>query len=115
MSKDMDLDGNHRMDWFFNEYVYGTDLPAYHFEGDVTPNGETLALHFKLSQSGVPPGFKASVPVYLELADAKVVKVGFLGMRGAETKEQTVQLHKPPVAVKKVLINYYYDVLSTEN
>jgi hypothetical protein len=103
------------MDWFFNEYVYGTDLPAYHFEGDATANGDALALHFKLAQSGVPAGFKASVPIYLELADGRVAKVGFLGMRGVETKEQTVQLRKPPVAVKKVWINYYYDVLSTEN
>jgi hypothetical protein len=29
----MDLDGNQKMDWFFNQYVYGTDLPTYHFEG----------------------------------------------------------------------------------
>ncbi|UWZ85000.1 M1 family metallopeptidase [Occallatibacter riparius] len=115
MTKDMDLDGNHRMDWFFNEYVYGTDLPAYHFEGDVSPNGDALALHFKLSQSGVPAGFKASVPMYLELADGRVIKVGFLGMRGVETKEQTVQVRKLPVGVKKVWVNYYYDVLSTEN
>jgi hypothetical protein len=32
MSPGMDLDKNHRMDWFFNQYVYGTDLPVYHFE-----------------------------------------------------------------------------------
>ena len=24
MTRDMDLEGNHKMDWFFNEYVYGT-------------------------------------------------------------------------------------------
>jgi len=40
MSPGMDLEGNHRMDWFFREYVYGTDLPAYHFEGQATPNGD---------------------------------------------------------------------------
>ena len=31
----MDLDGSHRMDWFFNQYVYGTDLPSYHFDSQV--------------------------------------------------------------------------------
>ncbi len=41
MSPAMDLDRNHRMDWFFNEYVYGTDLPNYHFESQVTPSGES--------------------------------------------------------------------------
>src|SRR5438034_10677947 len=24
MTQEMDLEGNHKMDWFFNEYVYGT-------------------------------------------------------------------------------------------
>ena len=28
----MDFDGNHKMDWFFNEYVYGTQLPSYTHE-----------------------------------------------------------------------------------
>ncbi len=23
MTRGMDLDGNHKMDWFFNQYVYG--------------------------------------------------------------------------------------------
>jgi hypothetical protein len=32
MSPDIDLAGNHKMDWFFNEYVYGTDYPTYRFE-----------------------------------------------------------------------------------
>ena len=29
MTPEMDMEGNHKMDWFFNEYVYGTQLPAY--------------------------------------------------------------------------------------
>ena len=59
----MDIEGNHRMDWFFDEYVYGTDLPTYHFEGQVTPNGDGNTLHIKLTQSGVPPDFKMLVPL----------------------------------------------------
>jgi Peptidase family M1 domain len=29
MTRAMDLDGNHKMDWFFNQYVYGTGIPHY--------------------------------------------------------------------------------------
>jgi len=29
MTQEMDLEGNHKMDWFFNEYVYGTQVPSY--------------------------------------------------------------------------------------
>jgi len=28
----MDVEGNGRMDWFFNEWVDGTEIPTYRFE-----------------------------------------------------------------------------------
>ena len=44
MTAEMDLEGNHHLDWFFNEYVYGTALPtykiAYTFEKDA--NGDVV-------------------------------------------------------------------------
>jgi hypothetical protein len=115
MSSQMDLEGNHKMDWFFREYVYGTDLPAYHFEGDATPSGDGWSVHFKLTQSGVDAHFANAVPIYLELADGKVMRMGQIAIHGPKTVEQTVQLPKLPAAIKKVSINYYYDVLCTDN
>ena len=115
MSPKMDLDRNQRMDWFFNQYVYGTDLPNYRFESEVTPSGEGSRLHFKLTESGVGEDFKMLVPLYLELADGKVVELGAMTIHGSKTIDQTVQLPKFSAPVKRALINYYYDVLSTEN
>lgn len=115
MSPGMDLDGNHRMDWFFNQYVYGTDLPAYHFDGQVTQNGDATSLHFKLTQSGVSPNFRMLVPVYLELADGKFTRLGMIPMIGSTTFERTLSLPKYPSPVKRALVNYYYDVLAIEN
>jgi hypothetical protein len=115
MSPQMDLDGNHRMDWFFNQYVYGTDLPTYHFEGQATQNGDATSLHLKLVQSGVTDKFKMLVPIYLELTDGKIIRLGSFTVSGNKTIEQTVPLGKLPAPVKKVAINYYYDVLSIEN
>jgi hypothetical protein len=115
MSPGMDLEGNRRMDWFFREYVYGTDLPVYRFEGDAKPSGDGWSLHFKLIQSGVKDNFVNAVPVYLELTDGKVLRMGSVVIHGQRTVEQTVQLPKLPAPIKKVAINYYYDVLSTEN
>jgi hypothetical protein len=115
MSPNMDLEGNHTMDWFFREYVYGTDLPAYHFESDFAPSGDGWKVHFKLVQSGVNAQFVNAVPVYLELADGKVMHLGQISIHGPTTVEQTVQLPKLPAAIKRVLINYNYDVLCTDN
>jgi hypothetical protein len=115
MSTQMDLDGNHRMDWFFNQYVYGTDLPNYHFESDTKQDGDATILHFKLTQSSVPPEFKMIVPVYLELASGGVVRLGSVRVIGDATVEQTVTLPKLSAPLKRATINYFYDVLSTEN
>ena len=115
MTPGMDLDGNHRMDWFFRQYVYGTDLPNYHFEAQTTQNGDATSLHYKLTQSGVGPDFRMAVPIYLELTDGKVIRLGALGIKGDYTADQTMNLPKLPAPVKRVIINYYYDVLCIEN
>jgi hypothetical protein len=114
MSPLMDLDGNHKMDWFFNEYVYGTDLPTYHFEGQVTQNGDANSLHFKLTQSGVPASFRMLVPIYLEFGDGKIIRLGAISIVGDSDVEKTVPLPKLPSPVKRVSINNNYDVLAIE-
>lgn len=115
MSQAMNLDGNGRMDWFFNEYVYGTELPVYHFEGDATPSGDGSTVHIKLDQSGVSESFKAPVPVYLELTNGQVLLLGDLRMIGNGTYEHTFSVPKLQAPIKKVTINHYYDLLCTEN
>jgi aminopeptidase N len=115
MSPAMDIMSNHRMDWFFDEYVYGTDLPTYHFESQVTQNGDAQTLHVKLVQSIVRPEFKMVVPIYLELNDGRIVRWIMAVVVGNSTVDQTVPLPKTPSPVKRALINYNYDVLSTEN
>ena len=111
MTPEMDLDGNHKMDWFFREFVYGTDLPVYHFESQATPDANGWSLHFKLVQSGVTADFKNAVPIYIELANGRVIRLGMVRITGAKTVEQTVQLPKLPDVIKQEMINYNYDTL----
>ena len=116
MTPEMDIEGTHTMDWFFREFVYGTDLPVYHFESQMTPADDGgVSLHFKLAQSGVPDNFRSTVPVYLEMQDGRVMRLGSARIIGNSSIENTVPLSKPRVPIKKVWINYYYDVLSLEN
>jgi hypothetical protein len=115
MTANMDLDHNHRMDWFFNEYVYGTDLPHYHFESQITTNGGMTTMHFKLTQSGVPDNFKMLVPISVELADGSIIRLGALSVTGNATVEKTVPPQKPPAPIKRAMIDYLHDVLAVEN
>jgi len=115
MTPGMDLDHNRRMDWFFDEYVYGTDLPTYHFDTKITSNGDQDKLYFKLTQSGVPDSFKMLVPIYIELGDGHVVRLGVVTMLGNQSMEKEIPIAKPPSPIKRVTIDYNNDVLAIED
>jgi aminopeptidase N len=116
MTPAMDLEGNHKMDWFFNEYVYGTQLPNYKFDYsfEAGPDGD-FALIMKLNQSGVSPEFRMLVPIYLELANSQVVRLGSARPAGSMTVEQKVSLKGVKEKPKRAMINYNFDVLATMN
>jgi hypothetical protein len=113
MSAQMDLDGNHKMDWFFNEYVYGTALPAYAFTYTIEngPGGD-IVMSMKLTQSGVTDRFRMLVPVYLELADGTIIRLGSASPDGNTTVEQKVPLKGLKQPPKRAMINYFSDVLA---
>ncbi len=114
MSPEMDLQGNHKMTWFFREYVYGTALPTYAFDYsfDKSPTGD-VALKFKLTQSGVDKNFGMLVPVYLELANGSMVRIGSPRMIGNATVDQAITLNGLKDTPRRAVINYYDDVLAS--
>jgi aminopeptidase N len=115
MTSAMDLEGNHKMDWFFNEYVYGTQLPHYHLESQIKTSPDADTLWFKLTQSGVSDDFRMMIPVYVELSDGRTIHLGVVSLRGNTSGEKSVNLGKSSVTAKRVLIDYMHDVLAVEN
>ncbi len=85
MLRGMDLDGNHKMDWFFNQYVYGIGVPQYswHYQLDATPDGKTH-LKGELVRTGVPEYWKDVLPLYAHVGD-KIVRLGTIGAIGSTT------------------------------
>lgn len=112
MTPAMDLEGNKRMDWFFRQWVYGTEVPRYRFEYSFAP-GEGGGVKFvaKLTQSDVSENFKALVPVYLDF-DGRIMRLGEARIIGSTTTDFQVQLPQRP---KRAMINYYHDLLATES
>jgi hypothetical protein len=109
----MDLDGNKKMDWFFNQWVYGTQVPRYRFEYSLTPepDGKVL-LKAVVTQSGVSEDFKMLVPIYLDV-DGKIIRLGQANITGnSSTPEVRVKLSMKP---KRVMINAWHDVLAHES
>jgi hypothetical protein len=111
MTPALDLDGNRRMDWFFNEWVFQTDLPSYRLDYSLAPaeNGKVI-LTATVTQSDVSAGFKMRVPLYAEF-DGRMMRLGWVPVEGSTTtKEFKVKLPKKP---KKVVLCANYDVLAS--
>ncbi len=114
MTRWMDLEGNHRMDWFFNEYVYGTALPSYSVTSSVDKdaNGDPL-VSFKVTQSDVDKTFRMTVPIYIELSDGRTVPVGHASMTGNTSVEGKIPVKGVKELPKRALVNYNHDVLAS--
>jgi Peptidase family M1 domain len=113
MTPEMDLQGNHRLDWFFNEYVYGTALPSYQFSSsfDKDANGDVV-LGFHLAQSGVDDNFRMLIPLYVETAEGHTVMLGRVRLSGNNSVEEKVPLRGLKVTPKRAIVNYNNDVLA---
>jgi aminopeptidase N len=105
MTREMNVMGNGRMDWFFDEYVYGTEMPSYRLDYSVSGN----ILTGSVTQSGVSDGFRMLVPVYADFGKGWV-RLGTAPMRGNETTDLgRIELPYPP---KRVAVAAFHDVLA---
>jgi aminopeptidase N len=108
MSKVMDLQGNGRLDWFFDEWVYGTQVPRYHFDYQVSPGeGGKVKLHMTITQSEVDDHFAMLVPVFADFGKG-MVRIGQVGAIGNSTRSLDTVLPSQP---KKVALNANKDIL----
>jgi hypothetical protein len=116
MPAEMDLEGDHTLNWFFNEYVYGTQLPSYKsdFSFDTGPDGDVI-LNLKVTQSNVDDKFRMLVPLYLELADGNMFFLGRARLTGNSSIDQKIPLKGLKTKPRRALINYYDDILASPN
>ena len=68
-------------------------------------------LHFKLSQAGVSEKFRMVVPLYVEMNDGRVIRLGGIQLVGVRSLEQDVPLKGMKEKPRRALIAYYDDVL----
>jgi hypothetical protein len=102
-----DLDENHRMDWFFNQWVYGREIPSYRFEYSL--NGNTLT--GRVTQSGVSDKFKMRVPIWVDYGKGWV-RLGSVTLNGNTSFDiPSTQL---PQAPKRAAVAALADVLALQ-
>jgi Peptidase family M1 domain len=114
MTPEMQRIGGNKMDWFFDEYVYGTALPTYRMESSFDKNADgDVVLSMKVTQSGVDDKFRMLVPVYLELANGHIASLGRMTLVGNSSQDAKVPLKGIKDTPHRAVVNYYDDVLAT--
>jgi hypothetical protein len=108
MSKQMDLQQNGRLDWFFQEWVFGTQVPRYGFKSEMEKSeGGKFKVHVEITQSEVDENFAMLIPVYADFGQG-MVRMAQAGMVGNSTRKLTYVLERQP---KKVALNVYKEIL----
>jgi len=108
MTKKMDLQQNGRLDWFFREWVWGTQVPRYNFKYDVQPaEGGKFKVRAEITQSEVDENFAMFVPIYADFGDG-MVRLSQAAIAGNSTRTVNFILDRHP---KKVALNIYKEIL----
>src|SRR5689334_228906 len=105
MTKERDVAKDGKMDWYFNEWVYGTEIPAYKLEYNVGSDG---MLNGKLTQSGVSDNFVMLVPLYADFGKGWA-KLGSATIGNATIDIKNVKL---PGVPKRMAVSALNDVLA---
>jgi Peptidase family M1 domain/Carboxypeptidase regulatory-like domain len=109
MTPVMDLQKNGRLDWFFREWVYGTQVPKYQFKYGVEPgDGKSVSVRVEITQSEVDDQFAMLVPVYADFGKG-MVRLTQLEVVGNSTRSVVLHMDQQP---KKMDLNTYRSVLS---
>jgi Carboxypeptidase regulatory-like domain/Peptidase family M1 domain len=104
----LDLLKNGRLDWFFQEWVYGTDVPHYESHYDITPGtGGGVRVKMEITQSQVEPNFAMFIPIFADFGKG-MVRLNQVEMVGDSTRTIEFSLPSQP---KKIVLNYFKDVL----
>ena len=102
-----DLDENRRMDWFFNQWVYGREVPSYRFEYTLSGN----SLSGRVTQSGVSDRFKMRVPLYVDFGKGWV-RLGSVTLNGNSSFD--IPATQLPQAPKRAAVAALNDVLAVQ-
>ena len=73
---------------------------------------QTIVLSIKLTQSNVDSEFRMPVPLYMEMADGRILWVGRVRMHGNTTVATEIPLTGLKEKPKRAIINYMNDVLA---
>ncbi|MDH4211121.1 MAG: M1 family aminopeptidase [candidate division WOR-3 bacterium] len=91
------------MDWFFDQWVYGSDIPVYEFKYEVEETDGEYYVTIYVQQSGVSPSFEMLVPFLVNFEkEHAVVKVI---AKGTDVVAKKFHLPRKPVSIEANPLN----------
>jgi aminopeptidase N len=79
MTPSMNLERNRRLEWFFDDWVYGTGVPEYKLNVAVKRLGAgKYAITGKIQQAGVPADFEMPVPLVARYGRERSERLGWV-------------------------------------
>ena len=112
MTAAMDLTHDRTMEWFFRQWLDGTEIPRYDVQLAIESAGtDQYKLSGSVAQSGVSPNFHGFLPLYVEFEKGELMRLAVVTFTGPETVPivTTLRLPKKPV---RVVANAMRDVLT---
>lgn len=108
MTSTSDMEKNHKLDWFFRQYIYGTGIPHYEFKSDVQDaGGGQWKVTGTLKRTEVPDDWMDVIPVFCE-RNGKMVELGFVH----STKPESTISFTLPFKPGKIQINANEELLA---
>lgn len=105
----MNVDKNGKMDWFFDQWVYGTEIPSYKLEYDIKKADGKVILSGSITQSGVSDNFVMPVPLYLDFGNGWVAAGDVTIVGNKSFNLGNIELPREP---KRVAICALSDILA---
>lgn len=96
------------MSWFFNQFVYGTDIPNYKFsyKSEKTEDGKYRVI-CKVIQEGVPDNFRMYIPIKIILSGDRFARLRL----EVKEKETIINLPLLPDEPEEIIFNDLNSVL----
>ncbi|HEX5757741.1 MAG TPA: M1 family aminopeptidase [Thermoanaerobaculia bacterium] len=114
MTPAMNATGDGKMDWFFRQWVHGTELPRYTQDLQLESAGkDQVRVRGTVTQEGVSPDFRALLPLYLDYGKGDVMRFGTVAMVGSASKpiDATLKVTRKP---RRVVLNARHEVLARD-
>lgn len=112
LTQSLSIMKNGKLDWFFQQWVYGTTVPKITQKIDVSDaGGGKYKIEGSVTQADVPENFISVVPIYAVFDKGAWARLGSVTLIGNKSEPVTVEMAMPRKPTK-IVANLLHDVLT---